>query len=59
MEEKLSIIDRYSIAYLLFPKGYAWMVDALYQTDKERFELVYSGETMRLVRVHGISGESQ
>ena len=59
VEEKLSIIDRYSIAYLLFPKGYAWMVDALYQTDKERFELVYSGETMRLVRVHGISGESQ
>ncbi len=52
VEEKLSIIDRYGIDYLLFPKGYAWMVDALYQTDKQRFELVYSGETFRLVRVH-------
>ena len=52
VEEKLSIIDRYGIEYLLFPKGYAWMVDALYQTDKERFELVYSGESLRLVRVH-------
>ena len=52
IEEKLAIIDRYGIAYLLFDKGYAWMVDALYQTDKERFELVYSGETLRLVRVH-------
>ena len=58
VERKLSIIARYGIDYLLFPKGYAWMVDALYQTDKERFELVYSGETMRLVRVHTISGES-
>lgn len=59
VERKLSIIDRYGIEYLLFPKGYAWIVDALYQTDKERFELVYSGETLRLVRVHPISGESQ
>ena len=52
VEQKLSIIDRHGIDYLLFPKGYAWMVDALYQTDKERFELVYSGETLRLVRIH-------
>lgn len=52
VEEKLAIIDRYGIAYLLFDKGYSWMVDALYQADKERFELVYSGETLRLVRVH-------
>ena len=58
VERKLAVIDRYSIDYLLFPKGYAWMVDALYQTDKERFELVYSGETLRLVRVHAIPGES-
>ena len=50
--EKLDIIDRFGIDYLLFTKQYAWMVDALYQTDKERFELVYSGETLRLVRVH-------
>ena len=50
--EKLAIIDRYDIAYFLFDKGYSWMVDALYQTDKERFELVYSGETLRLVRVN-------
>ncbi len=52
VEEKLAIVDRYAIDYLLFPKGYAWMVDALYQMDKQRFELVYSGETLRLVRVH-------
>ena len=52
VEDKLAIIDRYAIDYLLFPKGYAWMVDALYQTDKQRFELVYSGETLRVVRVH-------
>ncbi len=52
VEEKLAIIDRHGIDYLLFPKGYAWMVDALYQTDKQRFELVYSGESLRLVRVH-------
>ncbi len=53
VEEKLAIIDRYGIDYLLFPKGYAWMVDALYQRDKERFELVYSGDNLRLVRAHG------
>ena len=58
VERKLAVIDRYGIDYLLFPKGYAWMVDALYQTDKERFELVYSGETLRLVRIHAISGDS-
>ncbi len=58
VERKLSIIDRYGIDYLLFPKGYAWMVDALYQTDKQRFELVYSGETFRLVRVHEQEGQS-
>ena len=52
VDRKLAIIDRYGIDYLLFPKGYAWMVDALYQADKQRFELVYSGETFRLVRVH-------
>ena len=52
VEEKLAIIDRYGIDYLLFPKGYAWMIDALYQRDKQRFELVYSGATLRLVRVH-------
>ena len=52
VERKLTIVDRYGIEYLLFPKGYAWIVDALYQTDKQRFELVYSGATMRLVRVH-------
>lgn len=50
--EKLAIIDRYGIAYLLFDRGYSWMVDALYQTDKERFELMYSGDTLRLVRVN-------
>ncbi len=59
VEAKLAIIDRYGIGYLLFPKGYAWMVDALYQTDKERFELVYSGETLRLVRVHAMAGASE
>ncbi|MCY3779758.1 MAG: hypothetical protein OXG78_05570 [Chloroflexi bacterium] len=53
VEEKLAIVDRYGIDYLLFPKEYAWMVDALYQRDKQRFELVYSGETLRLVRIHG------
>ena len=53
VEEKLAIIGRYGIDYLLFTKQYAWMVDALYQMDKERFEQVYSGETLRLVRVHG------
>ena len=52
VEDKLAIIDHHGIDYLLFPKGYAWIVDALYQTDKERFELVYSGETLRLVKVH-------
>jgi len=59
VEEKLAIIERYGIAYLLFDKGYSWMVDAIYQTDRERFELVYSGETLRLVRVHAIAGESR
>lgn len=59
VERKLAVINRYGIDYLLFPKGYAWIVDALYQTDKERFELVYSGATLRLVRVHAISGESK
>ena len=58
VERKLAIINRYGIDYLLFPKGYAWIVDALYQTDKERFELVYAGETLRLVRVHAMSGAS-
>ncbi|MCY3779759.1 MAG: hypothetical protein OXG78_05575 [Chloroflexi bacterium] len=52
VEEKLAIVDRYGIDYLLFPKGYAWMIDALYQMDKQRFELVHSGETLRLVRAH-------
>lgn len=52
VEVKLEIVDRYGLDYLVFPAGYAWMVDALYQTDKQRFELVYSGETLRLVRVH-------
>ena len=52
VDEKLAIVDRYGIDYLLFPKGYAWMIDALYQMDKQRFELVYSAETLRLVRVH-------
>ena len=52
VDEKLAIIDRYDIAYLLFDRGYAWMVDALYQTDKDRFEQVYSGEKLRLVRVN-------
>ncbi|MYD09450.1 MAG: hypothetical protein F4X02_05325 [Chloroflexi bacterium] len=58
IERKLAVIDRYGIDYLLFPKGYAWMVDALYQRDKQRFELAYSGETLRLVRVHARAGES-
>ncbi len=52
LEEKLAIIDRYGIDYLLFNKKYAWMIDKLYQSDKQRFELVYSGDTLRLVRVH-------
>ena len=55
VEEKLQIIDHYGIDYLLFPKAYAWLVDALYQQDKSRFELVYAGETLRLVRVHDSS----
>ena len=59
VEEKLAIIDRYGIDYLLFPKGYAWMIDALYQRDKQRFELVYSGEILRLVRVHEMKGDSK
>ncbi len=50
--EKLAIIDRYGIEYLLFAPQYARQVDALYQTDKQRFELVFSGESLRLVRVH-------
>ena len=54
--DKLAIIDRYGIDYLLFPKGYAWIVDALYQQDKARFETVYAGETLRLVRVHELEG---
>ena len=54
VEEKLAIIDRYGIDYLLFLKGYAWMVDALYQADKQGFELVFAGETLRLVRVSRI-----
>ena len=53
--EKLAIIDRYGIDYLLFPEGYAWIVDGLYQQDKARFELVYLGETLRLVRAHDSS----
>ena len=52
VEEKLAIIDQYGIDYLLFPKQYSWMIDGLYQLDKSRFELVYSGETLRLIRVH-------
>lgn len=59
VDRKLAIIDRYGIEYLLFPKGYAWIVDGLYQMDKQRFELVYSGETLRLVRAHTNSGETQ
>lgn len=53
--DKLAIINRYGIDYLLFAPQYARQVDALYQTDKQRFELAYSGETMRLVRVHETS----
>ncbi len=52
VEEKLAIIDRYGIDYLLFDKKYAWMIDGLYQTDNQRFELVYSSDTLRLVRIH-------
>ena len=59
VEQKLAVIDRYGIDYLLFPKGYAWMVDALYQRDKERYELVYSGEALRLVRIHASSGDAE
>ena len=49
--DKLEIIERYGLDYLLFDKKYAWMIDSLYQHDKTRFELVFSGETMRLVRI--------
>lgn len=49
--DKLDIIERYGLDYLLFDKKYAWMIDSLYQHDKTRFELVFSGETMRLVRI--------
>ncbi len=52
VEQKFATIDRYSIDYLLFSKGYAWIIDALYQSDPQRIELVYLGETLRLVRVH-------
>ena len=50
--EKLTIIDRYGIDYLLFHEKYAWMIDGLYQQDKSRFELVYRGQELRLVRIH-------
>ena len=50
--EKLEIIDRYGIDYLLFHEKYAWLIDSLYQQDKARFELVYRGEELRLVRIH-------
>lgn len=51
--DRLTIIDRYGINYLLFHEDYSWLVDGLYQHDKSRFELVHMGETLRLVRVHG------
>jgi len=56
VEEKLAIVERYGIDYLLFPPGYAWVVDGLYQLDKQRFELVFSGEFLRMVKVHAPAG---
>ena len=56
-EQKMAILDRFGIDYLLFSDNYAWMVDALYQLDKQRIELVYSGEVLRLVRVHERTGQ--
>ena len=50
--EKFAIIDRHGIDYMLFSKEYSWMIDALYQADKERLELVYSGDSLRLIRLH-------
>ena len=52
LAEKLAIIDRYGIDYLLFHEKYAWMIDELYQHDKSRFELIYRGEEVRLVKIH-------
>ncbi len=50
--EKLEIIERYGIDYLLYHEKYAWVVDGIYQHAESRLELVHSGETLRLVRVH-------
>ncbi len=52
VEQKLEIIDRYGVDYLLFPKQYSWMMDALYQFDKARFVQVYTGQTLRLIKVN-------
>ena len=52
VEQRLAIIERYRIDYLLYTPEFARAVDHLYQTDKRRFEQVYTGDTLRLVRVH-------
>lgn len=56
LADKLAVIERYGIDYLLFAHRYARTVDALYQSDKQRFELLFAGETMRLARVHPAAG---
>ena len=51
LEEKMAILDRYGIDYLLFDPDYSDMIDRLSDFAPERFETVYIGNSVKLVKV--------
>ena len=52
LEEKLSIIDKYDIDYLLFDPKYSHMMDMLFDFEAGRFELVYAQDSVKLVKIN-------
>ena len=53
LEEKMAIIDKYDIDYLLFDPKYSYMMNRLFDLDTGRFELVYVQESVKLVKING------
>jgi len=52
LEEKMAIINKYDIDYLLFDPKYSWMVDMLFGFEAGRFELVYGQDSVKLVKIN-------
>ena len=52
LEEKIAILDRYGIDYLLFDTGYSDMIDSLSDFAPGRFEAIYVGDSVKLVKVN-------